>query len=234
MVIERCRRGTIALGYEGIASLNPRGLGFLLASRLPVRWSVALFLVVETTLLILHRDDLLPSLIILMDVYGWASPPKEEISPHLRGEVLGFGMQAGRFEHQEHHVEDRDALPGHGRTCDLTIFGVVKFCAGVAQDRHQGAPTRAGRTGRAARPRQPVRLLLRPADRRGRANPRGGRRRPPGDHERLEEIHHGEWTEGRLRSWFAGKESHPGWTASVALSIALTAVLVLVFRASTG
>ena len=65
-----------------------------------------------------------------VDVYGWAIPPKEDIFPHLRGEIPGFGRQAKRFEqYQEHHVEDRDALAGHGRTYDLTIFGIVKFFA---------------------------------------------------------------------------------------------------------
>src|SRR6185312_3672455 len=62
--------------------------------------------------------------------YGWAIPMKEDIFPHLRGEIAGFGRQARRFEqYQEHHVEDRDSLAGHGRTYDLTIFGIVKFFA---------------------------------------------------------------------------------------------------------
>jgi predicted nucleotidyltransferase len=65
-----------------------------------------------------------------MDVYGWAIPPKEDVFPHLRGEILGFGRQARRFEQfQEHHVRDPDALAGHGRTYDLTVFGIVKFFA---------------------------------------------------------------------------------------------------------
>lgn len=59
-----------------------------------------------------------------IDVYGWAIPQKEELFPHLRGEVPGFGTPRARFEQcQEHHVEDRDALSGHGRTYDLTIYG---------------------------------------------------------------------------------------------------------------
>ena len=63
-----------------------------------------------------------------VDVYGWAIPPKDDIFPHLRGEVLGFGTPRPRFEqYQEHHVQDRDALGGHGRTYDLTIYGIVKF-----------------------------------------------------------------------------------------------------------
>jgi hypothetical protein len=65
-----------------------------------------------------------------LDVYGWAIPPREEIFPHLKGEILGFGRQARRFEvYQEHHVHDRDALAGHGRRYDLTIYGIVKFFA---------------------------------------------------------------------------------------------------------
>src|SRR5437868_9246347 len=49
-----------------------------------------------------------------MDVYGWAIPPKDDIFPHLRGEVPGFGRRVKRFEQfQEHHVRDSDALAGH-------------------------------------------------------------------------------------------------------------------------
>ena len=63
-----------------------------------------------------------------VDVYGWAIPPKDDIFPHLRGEIVGFGRKLRQFEQfQEHHVEDRDALAGHGRFYDLTIFGIVKF-----------------------------------------------------------------------------------------------------------
>jgi len=63
-----------------------------------------------------------------LDLYGWAIPPKEDIFPHLRGEIPGFGREAKRFGvYQEHHVEDQDALAGHGRLYDLTIFGIVKF-----------------------------------------------------------------------------------------------------------
>jgi predicted nucleotidyltransferase len=62
------------------------------------------------------------------DIYGWAIPPKDDIFPHLRGEVPGFGRQHERFgQFQEHHVLDPDALSGRGRTYDFTVFGVVKF-----------------------------------------------------------------------------------------------------------
>lgn len=63
-----------------------------------------------------------------VDVYGWAIPPRDDLFPHLRGEVPGFGTPRPRFEQfEQHHVVDRDALAGHGRSYDLTIYGVVKF-----------------------------------------------------------------------------------------------------------
>lgn len=63
-----------------------------------------------------------------MDIYGWAIPPKDDIFPHLRGEIAGFGTPLPRFEQfVEHHIEDPDALGGKGRTYDLTVFGIVKF-----------------------------------------------------------------------------------------------------------
>jgi predicted nucleotidyltransferase len=64
------------------------------------------------------------------DVYGWAIPPKDDVFPHLRGEIPGFGKQHKRFEQfQEHHIRDPDALSGRGRTYDLTLFGIVKLFA---------------------------------------------------------------------------------------------------------
>jgi predicted nucleotidyltransferase len=63
-----------------------------------------------------------------VDVYGWAIPPKDDVFPHLRGEIPGFGTPRKRFEvFQEHHVQDADALGGRGRVYDVTIFGIVRF-----------------------------------------------------------------------------------------------------------
>jgi uncharacterized protein len=63
-----------------------------------------------------------------IDVYGWAIPPRDDVFPHLRGEIAGFGTPRPQFQqYQEHHVEDHDALGGRGRTYDLTIYGIVKF-----------------------------------------------------------------------------------------------------------
>jgi hypothetical protein len=73
MIIERYRKTTIALGYAGDSVLNSVGdmlacfLGFLAASRLPVRWSVGLFVLIEASLLLVYRDCL--TLNVLMLVY---------------------------------------------------------------------------------------------------------------------------------------------------------------------
>ena len=72
MVIDRYRRATIALGYEGDSVINSLGdvascgLGFLVASRLPVKWSMALFFVIELALLISYRDNLTLNVIMLV------------------------------------------------------------------------------------------------------------------------------------------------------------------------
>ncbi|MHC5537383.1 hypothetical protein ACYOEI_04005 [Singulisphaera rosea] len=51
-----------------------------------------------------------------MDVYGWAVSRKDDVFPHLRGEVLGFGTAKPRFgQFQKHHITDSDALGGRGR-----------------------------------------------------------------------------------------------------------------------
>jgi predicted nucleotidyltransferase len=63
-----------------------------------------------------------------MDVYGFAIPPKDEVFPHLRGEIRGFGTHKPPFEQfQEHHVHDPSALAGQGRVYDLTIYNIVKY-----------------------------------------------------------------------------------------------------------
>ena len=49
-----------------------------------------------------------------VDVYGWAIPPKEDIFPHLRGEILGFGKQAKRFEQSTRSTTSRTGTPWPG------------------------------------------------------------------------------------------------------------------------
>ncbi len=63
-----------------------------------------------------------------MDVYGFCMPPKNMLFPHLAGEIMGFGRQIQRFEqYQQHHIEDKDALAGKGRSYDITIYSIVKY-----------------------------------------------------------------------------------------------------------
>lgn len=63
-----------------------------------------------------------------IDLYGFCIPPKDDMFPHLRGEVPGFGRQHRRFEqYQEHHLQDKDVLGGHGRTYDISMFSIAKF-----------------------------------------------------------------------------------------------------------
>lgn len=196
-----------------------------------------------------------------VDVYGWAIPPRDDIFPYLRGEIPGFGREAKRFGvYQEHHVEDRDALAGHGRTYDLTVFGIVKFFS-LAMENNPNVidclftpatcvlhSTRVGNLVRENR-----RLFLHKGawpKFKGYAysqlhklaikQPQGKRAELVAEHgydtkfgyhvvrligeveqvlaegdidlqrdnERLKAIRRGEWTEGRLRQWFADKESH--------------------------
>jgi len=58
------------------------------------------------------------------DIYGFCIPPKDDVFPHLRGEIIDFGRHAKRFEqYQEHHVYRED----NKRTYDITIFSIVKY-----------------------------------------------------------------------------------------------------------
>jgi predicted nucleotidyltransferase len=59
-----------------------------------------------------------------MDIVGFAIPPKDDIFPHLRGEIAGFGNQKSRFgQWQEHHIMDEEARQEY----DFTIYSIVKF-----------------------------------------------------------------------------------------------------------
>ena len=59
-----------------------------------------------------------------MDITGFCIPPKDDIFPHLRGEIPGFGNQIQRFEvWQQHHVEDKEARQEY----DFSIYSIVKF-----------------------------------------------------------------------------------------------------------
>jgi len=58
------------------------------------------------------------------DLYGFAIPLKEDIFPHLRGEIEGFGRQKQRFETwQQHHVEDKECRKQY----DFQIYSIVRY-----------------------------------------------------------------------------------------------------------
>jgi predicted nucleotidyltransferase len=65
------------------------------------------------------------------DVYGFAIPTKDELFPHLRGEIIGFGSLkngGNRFQnYQEHHLQDPSAMGGKGREYDLSIYNIVDY-----------------------------------------------------------------------------------------------------------
>lgn len=59
-----------------------------------------------------------------IDVYGFCVPKKEDVFPHLKGEIPGFGRQHQRFEqYQQHHIFD----PSNQKSYDITIFSIVKY-----------------------------------------------------------------------------------------------------------
>jgi len=56
------------------------------------------------------------------DIYGFCISPKDNIFPHLRGEIPGFGRQIQRFDQwQQHHIDDGD------KQYDFQVFSIVKF-----------------------------------------------------------------------------------------------------------
>jgi predicted nucleotidyltransferase len=62
------------------------------------------------------------------DTLGFCVPPKDMLFPHLAGVIPGFGRQPKRFEvYQQHHVFDKDALNGAGRSYDLNVYSITKY-----------------------------------------------------------------------------------------------------------
>jgi predicted nucleotidyltransferase len=57
------------------------------------------------------------------DLQGFCIPPKDDVFPHLRGEIPGFGTQIKRFgQWQEHHIKDLS-----GREYDFCVYSIVQF-----------------------------------------------------------------------------------------------------------
>lgn len=71
LIIERYRAATIAIGYTGDSILNSlsdvamMALGFLIAARLPWRWTAALAIAMEVMTLLIIRDNLTLNVIML-------------------------------------------------------------------------------------------------------------------------------------------------------------------------
>lgn len=58
------------------------------------------------------------------DLYGFCIPPKDDVFPHLRGEIPGFGKPSERFEQfQQHHIKDADS----NIVYDILIYSIVKY-----------------------------------------------------------------------------------------------------------
>jgi hypothetical protein len=84
-IIERYRNATIAVGYSGDSVANSLSdivacvLGFVLASRLPGRWSVVVFALAELILLVNYHDSLLLNILMLVwpieAIRSWQAGP---------------------------------------------------------------------------------------------------------------------------------------------------------------
>ncbi|MFM9960448.1 MAG: DNA polymerase beta superfamily protein [Planctomycetaceae bacterium] len=62
------------------------------------------------------------------DVFGFCIPLKDEVFPHLAGEIVGFGTPPKRFEQfQQAHIRDESALGGKGVEYDLSIYNIVRY-----------------------------------------------------------------------------------------------------------
>jgi len=58
------------------------------------------------------------------DIYGFCIPKKEDVFPHLRGEILDFGTQKQRFFcWQEHHIKDTDSEKEY----DFQIYSIIRY-----------------------------------------------------------------------------------------------------------
>lgn len=57
-----------------------------------------------------------------VDLYGFAIPPIQDLLPHTRGEIMGFGKQLQRFEQ---YTEDH--ISHEGNEYDISIYNIAKF-----------------------------------------------------------------------------------------------------------
>jgi len=58
------------------------------------------------------------------DIYGITIPLRDQVFPHLAGEIQGFGTQKKRFNQwSEHHVFDKE----ENKEYDLTVYNIVSY-----------------------------------------------------------------------------------------------------------
>ncbi|WP_261342152.1 DUF2585 domain-containing protein [Adhaeretor mobilis] len=87
LVIDRYRTATVAVGYRGDALINSLGdivcciLGWIVARYFGWRWTIVLFVAIEIALIIIIRDSLLLSILML-------TSPVEGIREWQQGESL--------------------------------------------------------------------------------------------------------------------------------------------------
>jgi uncharacterized protein len=59
-----------------------------------------------------------------VDVYAFCIPPKNDVFPHLRGEIMGFGTPHNRFStFQQHHMVDKSS----GKEYDVAAYSIVHY-----------------------------------------------------------------------------------------------------------
>jgi predicted nucleotidyltransferase len=62
------------------------------------------------------------------DIYGFCIPPKEDVFPHLDGEIPGFDEAKERFvQFQQAHVQDDLGAGGKGIEYDMSIYSIVRY-----------------------------------------------------------------------------------------------------------
>jgi predicted nucleotidyltransferase len=63
-----------------------------------------------------------------VDVYGFCIPPKEEVFPHMDGEIIGFDEPKTRFvQFQQAHIVDVTKDGDQRVEYDLAIYSIVRY-----------------------------------------------------------------------------------------------------------
>jgi uncharacterized protein len=63
-----------------------------------------------------------------VDVYGFCIPPKEEVFPHMDGEIVGFDKPKTRFvQFQQSHIVDLTKEGDQRVEYDLAVYSIVRY-----------------------------------------------------------------------------------------------------------